>query len=141
MSSRPKWRDLNRLKKYEPLLLRQCDRLRLYCHLDRSGEISTDLKEKVMPNSYYVYILANKTNSTLYIGVTNNILRRTNEHNDKVIDSFTNRYNINKLVYIEEYSSVEDALNREKQLKKWRREKKDALINSINPQWEDLLLE
>ena len=94
-----------------------------------------------MQYTYYVYILANKTNSTLYIGATNDIYRRANEHNEKVVDSFTKRYNVNKLVYIEEYSSVEDALNREKQLKKWRREKKDALINSINPQWKDLLLE
>ncbi len=94
-----------------------------------------------MKYSYYVYILANKTNTTLYIGVTNDIYRRANEHNDKVAQGFTERYNVNKLVYVEEYSSVEDAINREKQLKKWRREKKNALINSFNPQWKDLLLE
>ena len=94
-----------------------------------------------MPNTYYVYILANKTNSTIYIGVTNNIYKRINEHNDKVVDGFTKLYNVNKLVYAEEYSSIEDALNREKQLKKWRREKKNALINTINPQWKDLMRE
>lgn len=94
-----------------------------------------------MQFSYYVYILANKTNSTIYIGVTNEIYRRTNEHNDKVVDGFAERYNVNKLVYVEEYSSIVDAIAREKQLKKWRREKKDALVNSINPQWKDLLRE
>lgn len=91
--------------------------------------------------SYYVYIMSNKTNSTIYIGVTNDIYRRTNEHNDSVVDGFTKLYNVHKLVYVEEYSSIEDALNREKQIKKWRREKKDKLINSLNPQWKDLLRE
>ena len=91
--------------------------------------------------SYYVYIMSNKTNSTIYIGVTSDIYKRANEHNDNVIDGFTKLYNVHKLVYVEEYNSVEDALNREKQLKKWRREKKEKLINSLNPQWKDLLRE
>ena len=91
--------------------------------------------------SYFVYIMSNKTNSTIYIGVTSDIYRRTNEHNDNIIDGFTKLYNVHKLVYVEEYNSVEDALNREKQLKKWRREKKEKLINSLNPQWKDLLRE
>ena len=91
--------------------------------------------------TYYVYIMANNMNTTIYIGVTSDIYRRANEHNDKVVDGFTKLYNIHKLVYIEEYGSVEDALNREKQLKKWRRAKKDKLINSLNPQWKDLLRE
>ncbi len=94
-----------------------------------------------MSLSYYVYILANKANTTLYIGVTNDIYRRVNEHNDKVVRGFTERYNVNKLVYVEEFSSINDAIARERQLKKWRREKKEALINSINPQWKDLLRE
>ena len=91
--------------------------------------------------SYFVYIMSNKTNSTIYIGVTSDIYRRANEHNDNIIDGFTKLYNVHKLVYVEEYNSVKDALNREKQLKKWRREKKEKLINSLNPQWKDLLRE
>ena len=94
-----------------------------------------------MSLSYYVYILANKVNTTLYIGVTNDIYRRVNEHNDKVVCGFTERYNVNKLVYVEEFSSINDAIARERQLKKWRREKKETLINSVNPQWKDLLRE
>ena len=92
-----------------------------------------------MQNTYYVYMLTNKTHSTLYIGVTSDIYRRTNEHNDKVVEGFAERYNTNILVYAEEYSSIYDALTREKQLKKWRREKKEELINKSNPEWIDLL--
>ncbi|MDE7209807.1 MAG: GIY-YIG nuclease family protein [Clostridia bacterium] len=87
----------------------------------------------------YVYILSNYTNTTLYIGVTSDIYQRMNEHNDKVIESFTSKYNLNKLVYVEEYSSIVDAIAREKQLKGWRRERKNDLINSVNPEWKDLL--
>ncbi len=89
----------------------------------------------------YVYILTNYTNTTLYIGVTSNIYRRLCEHNDKAVDSFTKKYNLNKLVYVEEYSSIVDAIAREKQLKGWRRERKNALINSMNPEWKDLIRE
>nr|MDE6275593.1 GIY-YIG nuclease family protein [Clostridia bacterium] len=77
----------------------------------------------------------------IYIGVTSNIYKRIDEHNDKSVDSFTKKYNINKLVYVEEYSSIVDAIAREKQLKGWRRERKNALINSVNPEWKDLLKE
>ena len=87
----------------------------------------------------YVYILTNYTNTTLYIGVTSNIYQRINQHNDKVVDGFTSKYNLNKLVYVEEYSSIIDAIAREKQLKGWRRERKEELINSTNPEWKDLL--
>ncbi|MDE7215525.1 MAG: GIY-YIG nuclease family protein [Clostridia bacterium] len=93
-----------------------------------------------MRNSY-VYILSSQTNSTLYIGVTSDIYRRMNEHNDKVVDGFTKKYKVNKLVYVEEYGSIKEAIAREKQLKGWRREKKEALINSMNPEWKDLLRE
>ena len=89
----------------------------------------------------YVYILTNKNNTTLYVGTTNDIYRRANEHVDKVVDGFTKRYNLNKLVYVEETKRPGDAIAREKQIKHWRREKKDALINSINPEWKDLLRE
>ena len=94
-----------------------------------------------MSNTYYVYILTNKSNTTLYIGVTRDVYRRTNEHNDKVVDGFAERYNLNKLVYVEESNSIYDAIAREKQLKKWRREKKVALVETMNPEWKDLLRE
>ena len=87
---------------------------------------------------YYVYILTNKTNKVLYVGVTNNLMRRMYEHKNKLIEGFTKRYNIGKLVYFEETSSIESAIEREKQLKKWARKKKEFLINSKNPEWKDL---
>ena len=87
---------------------------------------------------YYIYILSNKYNNVLYIGITNNLVRRVYEHKNKLAEGFTKRYNVNKLVYYEVTSDAEVAINREKQLKRWRREKKDNLINSINPKWNDL---
>ncbi len=88
---------------------------------------------------YYVYILTNKSN-TLYIGVTNDIVRRVYEHKNKLVSGFTERYNINKLIYIEEYDSVIDAIEREKQLKKWSRKKKINLIKFINPRFDELVV-
>ncbi|WP_409228687.1 GIY-YIG nuclease family protein [Gudongella sp. SC589] len=88
---------------------------------------------------YYVYILTNKSNKVLYIGVTNNIARRVYEHKTKMIEGFTKKYNLDKLVYLEETDSIESAILREKQLKKWRREKKIALIERLNPNWEELI--
>lgn len=87
---------------------------------------------------YYIYILTNKTNRVLYIGVTNNLPRRLYEHQNKLVDGFTKRYNLNKLVYFEEYSEIEMAIAREKQLKGWVRRKKNDLIESVNPSWNDL---
>ncbi len=87
---------------------------------------------------YYVYILSNWNNKVIYIGVTNNLERRLYEHKNKLIDGFTKTYNINKLVYFEDTPDVEAAIEREKQLKKWRREKKNFLIESLNPEWKDL---
>ena len=89
-------------------------------------------------SNYYVYIMTNYTNTTLYIGVTNDIVRRVNEHKYKVDDGFSEKYKLYKLVYIEQTVSVEDAIRREKQLKKWSRQKKEQLISSLNPQWNDL---
>ena len=89
-------------------------------------------------SNYYVYIMTNHTNTTLYIGVTNDIVRRVNEHKYKVDDGFSEKYKLYKLVYIEQTVSVEDAIRREKQLKKWSRQKKEQLISSLNPQWNDL---
>src|SRR5689334_21742353 len=90
-----------------------------------------------MPKEYYVYILTNKSR-TLYTGVTNNLMRRVYEHQNKLVPGFTSRYNIQYLVYYESTSSVHVALAREKQIKGWRREKKLALIHSMNPDWKDL---
>ncbi|MDK2982007.1 MAG: putative endonuclease [Chloroflexota bacterium] len=86
---------------------------------------------------YYVYIMTNASN-TLYIGVTNNLMRRVQEHRNGKIPGFTRKYNIHKLVYFEQGDDINSALFREKQVKKWRREKKIALIESINPEWRDL---
>jgi len=87
--------------------------------------------------SFWVYIMASRT-KRLYIGVTNNLERRVWEHKAGMIDGFTKRYNINKLVYQEDYESIRDAIAREKQLKGWLREKKVSLIESGNPEWDDL---
>lgn len=89
-------------------------------------------------NSYYVYILASKRNGTLYVGVTNDLVRRFFEHKEKLIKGFTSKYNVDKLVYYEETDDVGAAINREKQLKKWRRKWKLDLIEKDNPNWRDL---
>lgn len=86
---------------------------------------------------YYVYILASES-GTLYIGVTNNLERRVSEHQQKIIKGFTEKYNCHRLIYYENFSNVNDAIAREKQLKKWRREKKESLVKTINPTWKDL---
>lgn len=87
---------------------------------------------------YYVYILANQRNTVLYIGVTNNIWRRIEEHKRGIGSQFTMRYRTTKLVYVEEFEHAYDAICREKQVKRWRRSKKDWLINQINPDRDDL---
>ena len=91
-----------------------------------------------MSDEYYVYITASKNNSTLYIGYTHDLAKRIYEHKNHVVKGFTDRYNCVKLVYYEYGGSKEGARSREAQLKKRRREKKEALINSINPEWQDL---
>ena len=88
--------------------------------------------------NYYVYILTNKTNRVLYIGVTNNLERRLYEHRNELADSFTKRYHVHKLVYFETTTDIRTAIAREKQLKGWLRVKKNALIETMNPKWEDL---
>ena len=89
--------------------------------------------------TYYVYILTNSTNVAMYIGVTRNLIRRVYEHRNHLEpDSFTAKYHIGKLVYFETTQDVNVALEREKQLKHWRRSKKNALVETMNPQWEDL---
>ena len=87
---------------------------------------------------YYVYILASRNNSTIYIGVTNDLVRRIYEHKNNVVKGFTQKYNVHKLVYFEQTKNIETAIIREKQLKNYSRVRKEELINSINPNWEDL---
>lgn len=89
----------------------------------------------------YVYILTNKNNTTLYIGVTNNIERRLYEHRNKLVEGFSSKYNLNKLIYLEETNNIKDAIQREKQLKGWRRDKKINLIKQQNPDFIELLQE
>ena len=85
-----------------------------------------------------VYIMANKRNGTLYVGVTNNLIRRVYEHKDSCVPSFTKKYKCYKLVYYEFHSDMLSAIVREKQLKSGNRKKKIALIEKINPRWEDM---
>jgi putative endonuclease len=91
-------------------------------------------------NSYYVYILASRRNGTLYIGVTNDLVRRVYDHKTRTIEGFTEKYGVHTLVYYEPYTDVYDALTREKRLKKWKRQWKIDLIESVNPDWKDLYL-
>jgi len=88
--------------------------------------------------NYYVYILASKKNGTLYIGATNNLLKRVYEHKSKMVEGFTKKYNIHKLVYYEQTNSIQSALSREKQLKKRYRKWKIELIEEMNPDWKNL---
>ena len=91
-----------------------------------------------MERTYYVYLLTNWNNTVMYVGVTNNLQRRIHEHKNKLVEGFTKKYNVDKLVYLEECSDIKTAIEREKQIKNWRREKKDALVASMNPDWKDL---
>jgi len=93
---------------------------------------------QVFMKTYYVYILASKRNGTLYIGVTNDLLRRVYEHKNNLISGFTEKYCVHRLVYYEQYSDIESALEREKHLKVWKRKWKIELIEKENPKWRDL---
>lgn len=87
--------------------------------------------------NYYVYILTNKFDTVLYVGITDDLSRRTAEHNNALHEGFTKKYRVYKLVYYERYSDVLDAISREKQLKGWTRDKKRKLIEKRNPDWND----
>jgi putative endonuclease len=91
-----------------------------------------------MNKSYYVYILTNSQNTTIYIGVTNNLIRRIYQHKKEMLDGFTKKYKLKKLIYFEEYFTPKEAITREKQLKNWHRQWKINLIKSQNPKLEDL---
>lgn len=89
-------------------------------------------------NQYYVYLLTNWNNKVMYIGITSDLKRRLYEHRNKLVKGFTEKYNVTKLVYFETTTDVTSAIAREKETKKWRREKKNRLVETINPDWKDL---
>jgi len=91
-----------------------------------------------MAKTYYVYIITNKLNSVFYIGITNDLIRRIYEHKNKLQKGFTKKYNINKLIYYEEFVDSVNAIEREKQLKNWHRDWKINLIKKKNPKFKDL---
>jgi len=91
-----------------------------------------------MERDFFVYIAVNQYNKVMYVGVTKDLVRRMYEHKNGLTDGFTKRYNITKLVYFEQTIDVMSAISREKEIKKWRREKKDQLVESVNPEWIDL---
>ena len=94
-----------------------------------------------MLKQYYIYIITNHSNAVLYTGMTNNLSRRVHEHKNKMIEGFTKKYNLIKLVYFEDSIDAYSAIAREKQIKAGPRKKKIALINSLNPEWKDLSIE
>ncbi|MFK7782123.1 GIY-YIG nuclease family protein [Psychroserpens sp.] len=89
-------------------------------------------------HQYYLYILSNKYSGTLYIGVTNDLERRMFEHKNKLVEGFTKRYGLNRLIYFETFQYINDAIKREKNMKKWKRQWKIDLIEKDNPNWSDL---
>jgi putative endonuclease len=87
---------------------------------------------------YYVYMMSNKAGTVLYVGVSNSLMKRVSQHRSGSVPGFTQRYNCSKLVYFESFRDVRNAIAREKEVKGWRRNKKDALVGSQNPRWSDL---
>lgn len=88
--------------------------------------------------TYYIYLITNKRNTVLYTGITNNLNRRISEHKGNLIKGFSNKYNLNKLIYYEFTNDIHSALKREKEIKGWKRNKKIKLIETKNPKWIDL---
>ena len=91
--------------------------------------------------TYYVYMMANKYNNVLYIGVTNNLIRRMYEHKRGLIDGFTKKYNCHKLAWFQQTNDIATAITQEKRMKKWKREYKENVIREMNPEWKDLYAE
>jgi putative endonuclease len=89
-------------------------------------------------NQYYVYIMARRRNGTLYVGVTSDLIKRVYEHKSDLVDGFTKKYGVHNLVYYEAVGSIDSAIAREKQLKKWNRAWKVRLVEKVNPDWRDL---
>jgi putative endonuclease len=92
----------------------------------------------VLTETYFVYLLASKRNGTLYVGVTNDLLRRVSEHKAHAVEGFTKRYDVTRLMWFEAHNSVEGAITRVKQIKAWKRAWKVELFREINPNWDDL---
>jgi putative endonuclease len=90
--------------------------------------------------AYFVYIMASQRHGTLYVGVTNNLIRRVYEHREKITPGFTSKYNVNRLVWFDQTDSIEAAIQHEKRLKHWQRAWKIEMIEKANPHWEDLYL-
>lgn len=91
-----------------------------------------------MNKNFYVYILANKINDVIYTGITSDLVKRIWEHKNKVVEGFTEKYNVDRLVYFEVHNNAEAAIKREKNIKDWKRDWKGQLIEKENPKWEDL---
>ncbi|MBI5557274.1 MAG: GIY-YIG nuclease family protein [Deltaproteobacteria bacterium] len=91
-----------------------------------------------LTKQYFVYLITNWNHKVMYVGVTSNLIRRIYEHKNKLFDGFTKKYKVDKLVYFEETSDVAAAIAREKEIKRWRREKKNNLVVKMNPDWQDL---
>ena len=108
-----------------------------------SNACEKSLKTIVMVNihQYWIYIMSNKTRSVLYIGITNDLYRRYIEHKEEKVKGFTQKYKCHDLLYYEEFKNVDDAISREKEIKAWRREKKERLIETTNPGKRDLAVE
>ncbi len=111
------------------------------CHPEEAKP-TKDLKKRKRKDrrkmEYYVYILTNKNNRVMYIGVTNDLARRLYEHKQEMVEGFTKRYHVHKLVYYEQTMDVRSAIAREKQLKGWLRARKNELVETMNPEWRDL---
>jgi putative endonuclease len=96
------------------------------------------ISDMKMDKQFHVYIMTNKMRTVVYTGVTSDLITRVFQHKLKVVSSFTSRYNLNSLVYYEEYSDAYNAITREKQIKSWSKKRKNELINGMNPGWDDL---
>jgi putative endonuclease len=95
-------------------------------------------EREVVTRSYYVYLLASQRNGTLYVGVTNDLIRRVGEHREHAVPGFTKRYDVHRLVWFEEHGYIQEAIAREKRIKAWKRQWKIDLFSQINPNWDDL---
>lgn len=91
-----------------------------------------------MEKNYFVYIMASLQNKVLYVGITNDLARRVYEHKEGLVEGFTKKYHVKKLIYFECFNDVQEAIRREKCLKRWKREWKEDLVNSMNAEWKDL---
>ena len=96
------------------------------------------MRRSKLQNTFYVYILTNQYNNVMYVGVTNNLRRRVYEHKNELVDGFTKKYHVHKLVYFESTNDPVAAIAREKQIKTWKRERKNELIETQNPNWKEI---